>query len=56
VRLKIGADVYDVRFTPVTDAAEVARIRAAYTAKYELPATPEGEAAPIRYWRVAPRA
>jgi hypothetical protein len=56
VRLKIGPNVYDVRFTPVEDAAEIARVRDAYTAKYQLPPTPEGEAAPIRYWRVGPRA
>jgi hypothetical protein len=54
VRLGIGDAVYDVRLAPVDDATALERVRAAYAAKYELPAS-TGEAPPIRYWRVAPR-
>jgi hypothetical protein len=55
VRLRIGEDIYEVRLEPVTGATELAAIRGAYGAKYQLPALPPGEAAPIRYWVVVPR-
>ena len=55
VRLGIGSRVYEVRLAKLEDADRIARLRQAYAAKYELPRTSEGEAPPIRYWRVGAR-
>lgn len=54
-RLLIGETIYEVRLARVEDPQEIARIRRAYGAKYELPETPPGEGPPMRYWRVEPR-
>ena len=55
VRLRIAGKLYDVRLEPVEDAAQIAAIRRAYAAKYELPQMASGEGPPIRYWTVVPR-
>ena len=62
VRLGIGGKVYEVALAPLdesADAAELARLRAAYAVKYELPPAPPdappGSIPPTRYWRVGPR-
>jgi hypothetical protein len=62
VRLGIDGKLYDVRLTPLdenADAAELARLRAAYAVKYAIPAAPPdappGSIPPTRYWRVGPR-
>ena len=55
-RLLIGETIYEIRLDRVEDPDQIARIRRAYGAKYELPDTPPGEGPPMRYWRVQPRA
>ena len=55
VRLKIGEKLYEVSLMPLDQPERIDRLRRAYAAKYELPATPPGEGPPIRYWQVAPR-
>src|SRR5262245_19251117 len=56
VRLGIDGKAYEVRLTPENEATMVERVRAAYAAKYALPAPEPGEKpAPVRYWRVGPR-
>jgi hypothetical protein len=55
VRLKIGDSVYEVRLVPLADADAVGTVAGAIARKYELPATPPGEAPPIRFWRVVVR-
>jgi len=61
VRLGIGGKVYEVALAPLdesADAAELARLRAAYAVKYALPPAPApadappGSIPPTRYWRV----
>jgi len=56
VRLGIGGRTYEVELAPVEDPERVARIRAAYARKYQLPETPSDGAPPTRYWSVSPRA
>lgn len=51
VRLRIGDQIYSARLVPVDDAAAIATVRAAYSAKYQLTGTPLGEAE-VRYWHV----
>jgi hypothetical protein len=56
VRLKIDGKLYEVRLTPENDAATQERLRAAFGAKYQLPAPEPGDPLPsVRYWRVGPR-
>ncbi len=55
VRLRIDGTVYEVRLEPLDDADAIARVRAAYARKYELPEVAEGQAPPMRYWRVLSR-
>ena len=55
VRLKIGEKLYEVSLMPLDQPERIDRLRRAYAAKYELPATPPGEGPPIRYWQVTPR-
>jgi hypothetical protein len=56
VRLRIDGKLYDVRLTPLEDAATLERLRPVYAKKYDLPALPPGESPPpSRYWRVGPR-
>lgn len=63
VRLGIGERVYDVRLVPLDDPDEIAKIRRAYAAKYQLPdppAAPEPGSEPApeparRYWGVSAR-
>ncbi len=56
VRLAIADAIYEVRLTPLADAATIARLQAVYANKYSLPAPAPGTSAPpIRYWRVGPR-
>jgi hypothetical protein len=56
-RLKIADAIYDVRLTPLEDAATLERLQAAYAAKYEIPPPAPGAPAPppTRYWRVEAR-
>ena len=57
VRLKVAGKLYDVRLTPLDDAATLERLLPRYAAKYSLPA-PDPSAPPpppTRYWRVSPR-
>ena len=56
VRLLIGDEIYEARLALIEDSAQVARVRAAYTAKYALPDPPPEGAPPVRYWLVEPRA
>jgi hypothetical protein len=55
VRLLIGDEIYEARLTQVDDNEQLARIRRAYVAKYDLPDPPPPESPPIRYWLVVPR-
>lgn len=55
VRLRIERKLYDVRLEPVTDEAEIVRVRQAYAAKYQIQEPPGPESPPVRYWRVLPR-
>jgi hypothetical protein len=56
VRLKIAGKIYEVRLTPLDDAATIARLQDAYGKKYALPApAPNGSPPPLRYWSVGPR-
>ena len=56
MRLGIDGRTYEVRLTSENDAGVLERLRAAYAAKYELPAPAPGEEPPpVRYWRVGPR-
>ena len=55
VRLQIGPQLFEVRLTPLDDAARIALVRRAYAAKYDLPRSAAGEGPPIRYWRVESR-
>jgi len=55
VRLGIGDTVYEVRLERLEDEVRLARVRAAYAAKYDLPPTPPEERPPMRYWAVRPR-
>jgi hypothetical protein len=53
VKLQIGDELYPVTLEVKTNDAEIAPVRRAYAAKYEL-----AEASGIdsgRYWRVKPR-
>ncbi len=65
VRLGIDGKLYDVVLAPLDEAAAadadtLTRLRAAYAAKYELPAAPPdappGTIPATRYWRVGPGA
>ena len=56
VRLGIAGKLYAVRLAALDDEPTLERLRAAYAAKYSLPAPPEGTPQPpVRYWRVGPR-
>ncbi len=55
VRLRIGDNIYAVRLTPVEDAGTIARVQAAYAAKYQLKANSDGGVRDVRYWHVAAR-
>ena len=55
VRLKIGDTVYPVKAEDVTDDDELAAVRAAYEAKYDLPPGAGGAKRNVTYWRVAAR-
>lgn len=52
VRLRVGEQLYPGRLVRLDDPARIADVRAAYAAKYELPARAPGEGPPMRYWRV----
>jgi len=53
VRLRVGDALYEARLVRVEGEGEIARVRAAQVAKYDL--DPGPAAYPMRYWRVAPR-
>jgi hypothetical protein len=55
VRLRIGETIFDAKLAVLDDADRTASVRAAYTEKYDLPASTESEGPPMRYWRVRPR-
>jgi Uncharacterized protein conserved in bacteria (DUF2255) len=55
VRLLIAGKIYEVKLARLDDPEQIARVRRAYAAKYQLPDTPPGEGPPVRYWRVVPR-
>lgn len=57
VRLKIAGSLYEVRLTPLEDAATIARLQAAFAKKYAIPSPAPGAPPPptSRYWRVGPR-
>ncbi|MGR8918926.1 MAG: DUF2255 family protein [Gammaproteobacteria bacterium] len=54
IRLKISEQIYDVKATPVSDAATLAAVRAAYARKYAL-GPPGDDAPPVSYWAIVPR-
>ncbi len=53
VRLGIADRVYEVKLSPITDAALIARIREGASSKYGRSAPPDDLA--IRFWQVRPR-
>ncbi|MBD3648147.1 MAG: DUF2255 family protein [Pseudomonadales bacterium] len=53
VRLKIDDRVYNVTLDQLNNPDEIARVQAAYAAKYDL--NPEGRMGTSRYWRVEAR-
>ncbi|MEQ8483115.1 MAG: hypothetical protein RIB46_02010 [Pseudomonadales bacterium] len=56
VRIEIDDRIYPVRLEPLTAAAEVEQVAAAYAAKYDLPGGLAGTGGVSqRYWRVVPR-
>lgn len=55
VRLLIGETIYEAKLARLDDPDQIARVRRAYAAKYQLPDTPPGEGPPLRYWQVTPR-
>ncbi len=55
VRLKIGEKVYEQRLVSLDDEAGRAAAYAAYAAKYDLPATPDPDGPPMRYFEVVAR-
>jgi hypothetical protein len=55
VKLGIDKHIYEVRLTPLTDAAEIAAVQQAYTTKYQLPDTPPERSSSVRYWHVTQR-
>ena len=55
VRLRIGDRIYAVRLAVIDAADEIAQVRRAYVAKYDLPDPPPEGGPPMRYWRVEPR-
>ena len=57
VRLEIAGSIYPVRLVPVTAAAEIQRVGAAYASKYNLDGGLAGGGEPVsqRYWRVTAR-
>jgi hypothetical protein len=55
VRLKIGEQVYEASLSVIGDSGQLAKLRRAYAAKYELPDPPPDGGPPLRYWRVEPR-
>ena len=54
VRLKIDGRLFEARLARLAAPEEIERVRAAYTAKYDLPPRAP-ESPPMRYWRVEPR-
>ena len=55
VRVRIGAQIYEVRLSQVDDPGVLAEILAAYAAKYSLPNPPPADAPAVRYWKVGTR-
>jgi hypothetical protein len=55
VRLRIGERIYEVMLSVVDDPDQIAKVRRAYVAKYDLPDPPPEGGPPLRYWRVDPR-
>ncbi len=53
MNLGIGDRVYEVKLAPITDAAQIARIRQGTTAKYGR--SPPADDVEIRFWQVQPR-
>jgi hypothetical protein len=53
VRLRIGEQIYAARLVPVDDPDVIARLRAAYAAKYQLPASAASAMGEVRYWHVS---
>jgi hypothetical protein len=56
VNLSIDNHIYEVHLAQLTDAAEIAPVKQAYKAKYQLPDTPPQNAPSVKYWHVTPRA
>ena len=55
VRLGIGGAIYEGSLVRLDSADDIARVRRAYAAKYELPDPPPEGGPPMRYWAVEPR-
>jgi len=55
VRLRIGDQIFSVRLVPLDDPTVVSRVRAAYAAKYQLPANASDAMPDVRYWHVTAR-
>ena len=55
VQLRIGDRIYAVRLSQIDAADEIAQVRRAYVAKYDLPDPPPEGGPPMRYWSVEPR-
>jgi hypothetical protein len=55
VRLRIGDQIYAARLAVIDAADEIAQVRRAYVAKYDLPDPPPEGGPPMRYWSVEPR-
>ena len=55
VRLRIGEQIYEAKLSVIDEAQQIAKVRRAYAAKYDLPDPPPDGGPPMRYWRVEPR-
>jgi len=55
IRLKIGADVYDVAAQQLSEQKSIAVAAAAYQAKYDLGATGGAKKSTLKYWLITPR-
>jgi hypothetical protein len=57
VRLKIADEIYEVRLTPLEDAATIERLQGAFATKYAIAAPDPGAPPPppSRYWSVGAR-
>ena len=55
VRLKIGDEIYSVAALDLSDEETLAKVRAAYATKYDLPTATDVKPRRVRYWSVVAR-